>query len=355
MAAFIIAEAGVNHNGSLDMARRLVDAAAQAGADAVKFQTFRAADLVTASARKAPYQVTGGGSAESQLEMLRRLELDMDSHSGLAQACRNQGVEFMSTPFDLGSLELLLCLGVNRIKMASGELTNAPLLLRAAQSQKPVILSTGMSTLDEIRDALAVLAFGYTGTGHPGREVFRDAYQTEEGQAALRERVTLLHCTSAYPAPFREVSLRTMSTLRAEFGVPVGISDHTEGTAVPVAAAALGAIVIEKHLTLDRAMAGPDHRASLEPKEFAFMVRSIREAEDALGTPAKVVSQGEQVNRPTARRSIVAAAAISAGEAFSELNIAIKRPGTGLSPMLYWDVIGKRATRAYEPDEAIEQ
>jgi len=350
----IIAEAGVNHNGSVEMAQRLVKAAAAAGADAIKFQSFHAEQLVSAAARKADYQMAATGSDESQLEMLRRLELDEAAHELIAATARDVGIEFLSTPFDTASVELLLRLGVARLKVASGELTNAPLLLRAARSHKPILLSTGMSTLEEIRDALGVLAFGYSDAGAPTNVGFQRAYQSEVGQARLGENVTLLHCTTEYPAPFEHANLRAMDTLRAEFGLPVGLSDHTEGIAVSVAAAARGAAVIEKHLTLDRALPGPDQLASIEPHEFAALVRSIRQVEQALGSPTKSATTAEEKNRAVARRSLVAAAAIGAGEVFTEHNVAIKRPGTGLSPLLYWEVLGKRARRAYRPDEVIE-
>lgn len=351
---FIVAEAGVNHNGSVDLAQRLIEAAAAAGADAVKFQSFHAEQLVAATAAKAAYQVARTGDRESQLEMLRRLELDDEAHRVLAETARNHAIEFMSTPFDAGSLDLLLQLNVRRLKIASGELTNAPLLLRAARSGKPMILSTGMSTLAEISDALAVLAFGYTDAGAPTRQAFARAQAEPAARAAVREKVTLLHCTTEYPAPYDQVNLRAMDTLRQEFGVPVGLSDHTEGIAVAIAAAARGAVMIEKHLTLDRALPGPDHCASIEPHELAALVRSVRQVEQALGDPAKEVTASERGNREVARRSLVAAAAIGAGDTFTESNLAIKRPGTGLSPLMYWEVLGKRAKRAYQPDEVIE-
>lgn len=353
---YIIAEAGVNHNGSLDLALQLVDVAAAAGADAVKFQTFRAERLVSVGAPKAHYQSQTTEAAESQFEMLRKLELDEAAHRELAVRCRQQGVQFLSTPFDPESVELLArVLDLPLLKLPSGEITNAPLLLKAASTGKPVILSSGMCTLAEIEAALGVLAFGYLHRGSPpGVEAFREAFCSDEGQQLLRERVTLLHCTTEYPAPFAEVNLRAMATMAAAFGLPVGFSDHTEGIAVPIAAAALGAVVIEKHFTLDRSLPGPDHRASLEPPELRQMVRSIRQVEEALGSSLKMPTPAETKNRGVARKSIVAAHAIRAGEPFTAGNLAIKRPAGGLSPLHFWEVLGRKAPRDFAADEVIE-
>lgn len=353
---FIIAEAGVNHNGSLDVALRLVDVAAEAGADAVKFQTFRADAVASRFAPKAEYQQVTTGESGSQLEMLRRLELDAAAHHAIAQHCRERGIEFMSSPFDLESARFLTReLGVQRVKLGSGELTNAPLLLEVGRSGLPVILSTGMSTEGDVAAAVGVLAFAWSAPEKegPSCEHFERALQSPEARARLRERLTLLHCTTEYPAPFADVNLRAMDAMRERFGVRVGLSDHTAGISVALAAAARGAEVIEKHFTLDRAMPGPDHPASLQPGELKAMVQGIREVEQALGSGAKQPAPSEVRNRSAARKSLVAACAIAAGEPFTAANIAIKRPGTGLSPMQYWRVLGQRAPRSFEADEPI--
>lgn len=352
---FIIAEAGVNHDGSVDDARRMIDVAADAGADAVKFQTFRADRLVTKRAAKAAYQVANTGEDGGQMEMLRRLELSHDDHAMLADHCRARGVRFMSTAFDLDSLKLLAGLDMPAVKIPSGDITWGPMLLAAARLGKPLLVSTGMSTLDDIRDALSVIAFALTQAGEPrGRDDLTAAFASEAGQAALRERVTLLHCTTMYPAPMQAVNLRAMDVIADTFGLPVGYSDHTLGTTVAIAAVARGATVIEKHFTLSRNRPGPDHAASLEPDELAAMVRSIREVEAALGKPEKAPTPEEAGNRPIARRSLVAARAIAAGEVLTADMMTAKRPADGRSPMDVWALIGTTAGRAYEPDEAIE-
>jgi N-acetylneuraminate synthase len=349
---YIIAEAGVNHNGNLEMAKQLIEVAAAAGADAVKFQTLRAENVISRSAPKADYQKATTDATESQLEMIRRLELDRSSHETLFAYCREKNLEFMSTPFDRDSLDLLMQLGVACLKVSSGEITNAPLLLRMARSGLPIIMSTGMASLGEVEAALGVLAFGYLNYREPpSPPAFFRAWR--EGQGALRDKVTLLHCTSEYPAPFEEVNLRAMETLAAAFGLPVGYSDHTLGITVAMAAAALGARVIEKHFTLDKALPGPDHKASLEPEELRNLVLCIREVETALGSRFKVSSPSELKNRDIARKSLVAARSIRKGERFSEENLTSKRPGNGISPMHYWDWIGKVAKRDFQPDEAI--
>lgn len=332
MKTLVIAEAGVNHNGDLDMARALVDAAAAAGADLVKFQTFRADRLATPAAAKAGYQAASGGAGESQQGMLRRLELSEDGHHALRAHCADRGVTFFSTAFDLESLDFLASLGLDRFKVPSGELTNLPYLERAARFGKPVILSTGMATLDEVGAAIAVL----------------------ETSGLPRAALTVLQCTTEYPAPMESVNLRAMVTMRDAFGVAVGYSDHTAGIEAAIAAVALGAIVIEKHLTLDRTLPGPDHRASTEPAELKAMVAAIRNVERALGTGVKEPSAGEMSNRAVARKSLVAARAIAAGETFDERNLAVKRPGTGISPMHWHEVIGAVAARDFSADELIE-
>jgi N-acetylneuraminate synthase len=352
----IIAEVGVNHNGSLDLALELVDAAARAGADIVKFQTFRAELITAKAAPKAEYQkAAAGDAAESQQDMLRRLELSEADHVRLLDRCRAKGIGFLSTPFDLPSLHLLTGrLGLTVLKLPSGEITNAPLLLAAARSGCDVILSTGMSTLDDVAEALGVLAFGYLDPrAVPSRRAFSAAIGSAEGRAALAGRVTLLHCTTEYPAPFGSVNLRAMASLSGAFGLPVGLSDHTPGISVATAAVALGARVVEKHLTLDRGLPGPDHAASLVPDELALLVRSVREVEASLGDGIKRAAQCELGNRAVARKSLVAARAIRAGELFDGDNLAVKRPGTGVSPMDYWDWLGRAAGRDYAADEVI--
>jgi N-acetylneuraminate synthase len=352
---YIIAEAGVNHNGSLDLAKLLIERAAEAGADAVKFQTFKAEKLVAKSAPKAEYQTKTTDGAESQYEMIRKLELDFEAHRVLIEHARRCGIQFLSTPFDLDSVDLLAgTFDLPRLKIPSGEITNAPLLLKAARTGKPIILSTGMSTLGEVETALGVLAFGYLGRGErPSVEAFQAAYASEEGQQILRKHVVLLHCTTEYPTPYTDVNLRAMDAMCRAFGLPVGYSDHTEGIAVPIAAAARGAVLIEKHFTLDRSLPGPDHKASLEPDELKAMVEGIRQVEQSLGVAVKVPVASELKNKPVARKSLVAARKIRQGERFTEENVAVKRPGTGLSPLLYWDVLGKRAERDYEEEDLI--
>jgi N-acetylneuraminate synthase len=352
---FIIAEAGVNHNGSLALARELVDAAAEAGANAVKFQTFKADKLVSRTAVKAEYQITNTGVIESQHEMIKKLELSEADHDLLIKHCDEKGIEFLSTPFDLDSLELLAKkFDIAKIKLPSGDITNAPLLLQTARAGKPVILSTGMSTLGEIETALGILAFGYCEpSAAPSLLAFENAYVSERGRKALQDNVTLLHCTSEYPAPFADVNLHAMVTLANAFCLPVGYSDHTTGIAVSTAAVALGATVIEKHFTLDRNLPGPDHKASIEPEELKQMVSSIREVELALGLPIKKRAASEVRNSTVARKSLVAACPIQKGEAFTQQNLTVKRPGDGISPIHYWEWLGKVADRNYEQDDKV--
>ena len=353
---YVIAEAGVNHNGDPERALAMVDVAAEAGADAVKFQTFHTEDLTTAAAAKAAYQETNTGAAGSQQDMLRDLEIDADAHRKLQSRCAEKGVAFLSTPFDLKSLRFLVGeLGIDTVKIGSGEITNGPLLLAAARTGKDIVLSTGMSTLEEVREALAILAFGLVGWGDaaPCRSAFEAAFASAEGQKALRRHVTVLHCTTEYPAPFEEVNLRAMETLSKTFGLPVGFSDHTDGIAVAIAAAALGAVVIEKHFTLDHALPGPDHVASLEPDELAAMVAGIRHVEAALGDGVKKPTPSEMKNMAPARKSLVALCAIHAGEAFTPENLGAKRPGSGCTPLDYWDWLGCVADRDYATDEII--
>jgi N-acetylneuraminate synthase len=354
--SFIIAEAGVNHNGSPQLARELVSAAAESGVDAVKFQTFRAKNVVTASAKKAEYQIVNTGESGSQLEMIQSLELDESIFKELAVQAKNAGLQFLSTAFDLESLRFLTDdIRVDTIKIPSGEATNGPYILACARLGRPIILSTGMCTLKEVASALDVIAYGILDLPTPrSLKDVEGLATTEDGHASLKDRVTVLHCTTEYPAPFEEVNLRAMGLIGQHFGLPVGYSDHTKGISVPIAAAALGARIIEKHFTLDRNMEGPDHAASLEPSELSAMVKAIRETEAALGEPVKDVSPSEAKNRTIARRSIVAARAISAGETYSADMLSTKRPGGGLSPMKIWDIIGRKAERDYAPDEAVD-
>jgi N-acetylneuraminate synthase len=353
--AYIIAEAGVNHDGRLDDALALIDAAAASGADCIKFQTFDADALASVRAPKADYQKRMTRAQESQREMLHRLELPREAYPRLLARARERGVAFLSTPFDSNSLHFLIDLGLHRIKIGSGDMTNAPLLLELARSGCSVVLSTGMADLAEVEEGLSVLAFGYTYPGEaPSRQAFRAAWATAQAHAALTKKVVLLHCTTEYPAPMEAANLRAIDTLTAAFGLPVGYSDHTSGIEIAVAAAARGAVVIEKHLTLDVSREGPDHAASLEPAEFGRMVTAIRNVEAALGDGRKVPQATEFKNIPIARKALVAAQPIASHEALTIDNIAVKRPGDGLPPITLWEMIGRPAGRAYETDEAIE-
>ena len=327
----IIAEAGVNHNGDIGLAKKLIDVAAEVGADLVKFQTFNANRLVTHAAKKADYQTKNTDGNESQHEMLRRLELTPKMHNELIAHCALRNIGFFSTGFDIESVDLLVSLGQNLFKISSGEITNLPFLRHIGQFGKPVILSTGMATLGDIEAAIEVL----------------------EQAGTSRASLTLLHCTTEYPAPMSEVNLRAMQSLQRAFGVAVGYSDHTQGIEVAIAAVALGATVIEKHFTLDRNLPGPDHKASLEPAEFKAMVTAIRNIEVALGDGIKRLTSSEAQNKPVARKSLVASQAIKKGEVFSAQNVAAKRPGTGISPMRWDDVIGCVSLKAYDEDDLI--
>jgi len=352
---FVIAEAGVNHNGDPDLAFKLIDAAISSGANAVKFQTFKAENLVTSSAEKANYQKVNTDCTESQLQMLKRLELPLKSQIEMAIYCREQGIQFLSTAFDFESLSFLVDeIGVEILKIPSGELTNGPFILAHAHTERDIILSTGMANLDEIRTALSVLAFGYMKGTSPTQTLLNDALISEEGRQLLRDKVKLLHCTTEYPAPMIDINLRAMDTMEQEFGLPIGYSDHSEGIAIPIAAVALGAEIIEKHFTLDRNLPGPDHKASLEPKELKDMVRAIRDVEVSLGDGNKMPRAGELTNRDVVRKSIVAKQPIKKKEPFTEQNIVTKRPGTGMSPMQYWSILGVPSNRDYEVDDQIE-
>jgi len=328
----IIAEAGVNHNGDMVMARDLVDAAAAAGASVVKFQTFSADRLVTGQARKAEYQSRMTDANESQHSMIRRLELSRAMHAELMARCDARGIRFCSSAFDKEGIDLLVDLGVEFFKIPSGEITNLPYLRYVGSFGKEVILSTGMADLGEIEDALNVL----------------------EGAGTARSKVTVLHCNTEYPTPMRDVNLRAMLTIRDAFGISVGYSDHTLGIEVPIAAVALGARVVEKHFTLSRTLPGPDHKSSLEPDELRNMVAATRNIEQALGDGIKRPSVSEAKNISVVRKSLVAARAIRAGEKFTETNVTAKRPGTGISPMRWDEVLGRNAPRNFVVDESIE-
>lgn len=329
---FIIAEAGVNHNGSIELAKKLIDVAVEAGADAVKFQTFKADSLVSKSAQKADYQKKNTDNAESQYQMLKKLELDKSAHEVIIGYCKQKKIMFLSTPFDHESIELLSSFEMPIFKIPSGEITNLPYLRHIGQLGKDVILSTGMSTLKEIEDALAVLVSSGTS----------------------KEKITVLHATTEYPCPVNEVNLRALQTIEAAFDVKVGYSDHTQGIEVPIVAVAMGACVIEKHFTLDKKMDGPDHKASLEPQELIAMVKAIRFVELALGDGVKQPTKSELRNMEVARKSIVASRDIKSGEVLSLESITVKRPGTGISPMKLDGILGAVAKRDFFADELIE-
>lgn len=330
----VIAEAGVNHNGSIEIAKQLVDKAAEAGADFIKFQTFKSEKLVSKYARQADYQRRNIGkeSDDSQLSMLKKLELSEEDHLELMDYCQKKGIKFFSTAFDLESIDYLHSLNLGLWKIPSGEITNYPYIKKIAGYREPVILSTGMCELSDIKAAYKVLA----------------------NNGIRKEQITILHCNTEYPTPYEDVNLRAMTTLKDEFKVEVGYSDHTKGIEVPIAAVALGATVIEKHFTLDRNMEGPDHKASLEPDELKAMVSAIRHIEQALGSGHKTVSESERKNITIARKSIVAACDIKAGEIFTEENLTVKRPGTGISPMRWEEIIGTKAIRDFAEEEIIE-
>ena len=352
---FLIAEAGVNHNGSIELAKKLIDAAVMAGADAVKFQSFVASSIVTAGASKAEYQITNTGSKESQLEMLKKLELSHSQQRELHQYCQRSGIQFLSTPFDTASLNFLTVdLGLETIKVGSGELTNAPFLFEVARLAKNIILSTGMSTIDEVADALGVIAFVMTDSKNPSVSSFKSALASSKGRKAVTSKVTLLHCTTDYPTVPSDVNLQAMSTLREKFDCQVGFSDHSVGIHLAVAAVAMGATVIEKHLTIDRDLPGPDHKASLEPSEFKNLVDQVRDLENAFGDGIKRPTEVELKNKKIARRSLVALKAIKTGDVFTSENVSIKRPGTGRSPFEYWSLLGTKATSDIAENEVIQ-
>ena len=358
MGTLIIAEAGVNHNGSEKLAFELVDAAVAAGVDIVKFQTFKADNLVTVNAKQADYQVNNTQKVQSQHQMLKELELSFDSHLAVKSYCEQQGVEYLSTAFDSQSLSFLIdTMKLTRLKIPSGEITNAPFVLEHAKSGCDLIVSTGMATIEEIELTLGVIAFGFLNKksrNKPSLSACKNAYQSLQGQQLLKEKVTLLHCTTEYPAPFNEVNLNAMTTLREFFKLPVGYSDHTAGIIIPIAAAAQKASVIEKHFTLSRQMEGPDHKASIEPNELTQMVKDIRTVELALGSFDKQPTASELKNKAIARKSIVARVPILKGEKLTPENLSIMRPGNGLSPVNYWQVIDTKAIKDFESGDLIE-
>lgn len=329
MTVYVIAEAGVNHNGSLSLAKTMVDEAKKSGADCIKFQTFVSENLVSKTAQKAEYQKQQTSNTEGQLAMLKGLELSFKEFAELSKYCKEKQIDFLSTPFDDDSIDFLHALGMQKWKIPSGDITNLPHLIKIARSGKPILLSTGMSTMEEVETAVSVLRTN----GAPD--------------------VTVLHCTTEYPAPIEDVNLRAMNAMGLRFGVPVGYSDHTAGIEIPIAAVALGATVIEKHFTLDRTMEGPDHKASLEPTEFKDMVRAIRIIEAAMGSGEKIPAESERKNIAVARKSIIAKRHIRKGEVFSKENLTVKRPGSGISPMKWFEVIGHMAGRDFEEDELI--
>lgn len=354
MKTYIIAEAGVNHNGSFEMAKQLIDVAKAAGVDAVKFQTFKAENLVTKSAQQATYQIENLKEATSQYDMLKKLELTFEEFTALQQYCVQRHIEFLSTPFDYDSVDFLFDkLKISTAKIPSGELTNSPFIYAVAQKRKPIILSTGMATMEDIHEALSYIAFGLAQKTEMSE--VQKFYKTEEAKKLLKQFVTVLHCTTEYPAPFDTINLKAMNTLRNELGVNIGLSDHSNGIGVPTAAVALGATVIEKHFTLDKKLEGPDHIASIEPDELSEMVKQIRQVELALGLGIKQPSAIELKNRIPARKSLVANRAIKKGEKFSEQNLVVKRPGSGISPSKYWGYLGKIALKPYEQDELIDE
>jgi len=342
----IIAEAGVNHNGSIDAAFEMVDVAANAGVDFIKFQTFSAEKIVTNTAKKARYQIETTDSSETQFQMLKKLELSDENHLKLMVHCKKMGVQFLSTPFDLDSLSFLVnTCGVSQLKISSGDITNGPLLLA----------STGMSDMDEIERALQVLAYGYLHKNEPKNSAeIQEIFRGRDVNRVLSSKITLLQCTSEYPAPFNELNLKAMASMRNRFQIDVGLSDHSVGVAVPLAAVALGAKIIEKHFTLSKDQKGPDHQASLDPLELKTMVRSIREVEMALGSALKEPTPSEIKNRVFFRKSLVSATDLTKGSEWNSRNLIAKRPGSGISPMKYWDYLNVKADRDYSADEVID-
>ena len=355
MKTIIIAEAGVNHNGDKALAFELIDAAAEAGANMVKFQTYDSKSLATMQAPKAPYQRLTTNTAESQYQMLKKLELPKDWHFELKEYATKQGIKFISTAFDYKSLKFLETLDLPFYKIPSGEITNAPLLCAFARTSKKIILSTGMATLSEVEQALAILSWGYLKSEDPQSlsEIWKH-WSSEQSQKIIKDKVTLLHCTSQYPTPITAVNLRAMETLSSAFDLPVGYSDHTEGILVPILAVSRGAVIIEKHFTLDRNLTGPDHRSSLEPNELKKMVFQIRSTELILGSRRKVPHSIEWDTRTAARQQIVATKNIKIGDLFTSDNIGTARTGSGISPLHYWDLVGSVSEQNYSEGDRID-
>jgi len=358
----IIAEAGVNHNGDEKKAIDLVDAAIASGVDIVKFQTFKSERLVTSTAKQAKYQSQNIGKVEPQLEMLKRLELSFPAHQRIKNYCDTKGIGYLSTAFDSESLTFLVGeLKLSQLKIPSGELTNAPFVLEHALTGCQLIVSTGMATLEEVQSALQVIAFGLLKVdglltaNAPNEQAFFEAFNSKRGQELLLKYVTLLHCTTEYPTAPENVNIRAMDTLKDNFSLAVGYSDHSLGITIPIVAVARGAKVIEKHFTLDRSLPGPDHKASLEPQELTAMVKAIRDVESAFGTGLKQPTLTEQANSIAARKSLIAASTIEKGELFSNKNIAIKRPGDGMSPNKYWALLGQQASKNYQAGDILSE
>lgn len=349
----IIAEAGVNHNGDIQLAEQLIEVAAQAGVDYVKFQTYKTELLATSNAQKAAYQQQDNN--DTQFAMLKGLELSFDDYPKLLQCCKRNQIEFLSTPFDLESLEFLIKkLKLNTIKIGSGDLSNLPLLYNAALAGINIIISTGMATLADIEIALGALAAGYLHEQQPSFASFTKAYLSDKGQMLLERHVSMLHCTTEYPAPFKEVNLHAMQTLKSAFNLKIGFSDHTPGIAIPIAAAAIGASIIEKHFTLDNKLPGPDHKASLEPAELTQMTKSIREVELALGTSKKIVTKSESANKSIARRILVASTPIKKGDVLNSDNMTVKRSGKlGIQATQFYEYLSQQANKDYQIDEPI--
>ncbi|MDC1413557.1 N-acetylneuraminate synthase [Amylibacter sp.] len=354
-AVEIIAEAGVNHNGDIKLALALVDAAAESGADYVKFQTFSAAKVASFFAEKAKYQLRTTSSSETQLSMLKKLELGFDKFSEIKDRCDKKNIGFLTSAFDLDSVTFVEnYLQSSKIKLGSGEITNGPILLKVGRSGMDVILSTGMSTLSEIEEALSILAFAMTKEGKPQNKLdYSLALLEEKGWEKISKKVTLLHCTTEYPAKIEDTNLNAIKTLKHAFGLPVGFSDHTSGATMAIGATILGASVIEKHITLDNSMEGPDHGASLNPDDFKNFVQQIRDAEAGMGTGIKIPSPIERQNRSSIRKSIVAAKNLRKGQVLGSNDITTKRIGVGISPMLYWDLIGRTIKSNIDEDKAI--
>lgn len=352
---YIIAEAGVNHNGDVSLAKELIDIASDAGADAIKFQTFIATEVISIHANQADYQVKNTGLQESQLAMVKKLELPLDDFKALYLYAKNKGITFLSTAFDPVSLKFLVkdC-NIPLIKIPSGEITNAPLLFACARYNMPIVLSTGMANLDEIERALAVLSYGWVHESEPeSLQECIDFYQTEDGIRALYKNITILQCITEYPAPYKDTNLKAMQAIADKFHCPIGLSDHSLGLHIPVAAVAMGATIIEKHFTINQNLPGPDHKASLSPDELKTMIHYIRDVEAAFGDGHKQARDSEKKNMTIARRSIVAADNLKKDEVYAMSNITCKRPGSGVSAMLYWDYLGKECNNEYKVDELI--